>query len=145
MSPDTYNINVTAKGLVHNSDIWEVSIYKETSHFLFNHNFFPSDGKHHHLRSGALTGQGQFDASIRILSPGATGDPLLVLRNATTGEVRYNRSLVDTIIDAYAKNGQTVDFEHTYYYDIVLDFDVSLGVTVSVNGWEHHVDPTDLE
>jgi hypothetical protein len=144
MIPDTYNVNVTAKGLERNSDIWEVSIYKNGTCFLFDHKIFLDEGVFRHLRSGALTGDGLFDASMRIVSPGADGDPQLVLRNATTGEVRYDRSLVKTIIDAYAANGQTVDFEHTYTYDIVLTFDVSMGVTVSVNGWEYNTEPTDL-
>jgi hypothetical protein len=144
MDPDTYNINVTAKGLDRDSDIWEVSIYKKGTHFLFDHNLFLDDGVFRHLRSGVLTDDGRFDASIRIVAPGADGDPQLILRNATTGEMRYDRSLVETIIDAYAANRQTVDFEHTYTYDIVLTFDASLGITVSVNGWEYNTEPTDL-
>jgi hypothetical protein len=149
MSPDTYNINVTAKGLDRDSDIWEVSIYKQGSYFLFDHNLFIDDGVFHHLRSGALTDEGSFGASIRIVAPGAVtpgadGDPRLVLRNATTGEMRYDKSLVKTIIDAYSANGQEIDFEHTYNYDIELAFDASLGVTVSVNGWEHEEGPADL-
>jgi hypothetical protein len=150
MSPDTYNINVTAKGLEQNADIWEVSIYKSGTYFLFNHSIFHDEGVFHHLRKGALTGPGQFAASMRIVAPGADtpgadGNPRLVVRNATSGEVCYDRSLVKTIVDAYAKNGQTIDFEHTYTYDITLAFDASMGVTVTVNGWEHQTEPTDLE
>jgi hypothetical protein len=145
MSLDTYNINVTAKGLEQGNDIWEVSIYKSGTYFLFNHSLFHDEGVFHHMRKGALTGPGQFATSMRIVAPGADGDPRLVVRNATSGEVSYDRSLVDTILAAYAENGQTIDFEHTYTYDIVLAFDVSVGVTVSVNGWEYQTDPTDLE
>jgi hypothetical protein len=145
MSPDTYNINVTAKGLERGSDIWEVSIYKNGTYFMFDHNLFLDEGVFRHMRSGALKGDGRFDASMRIVAPGVDGDPRLVLRNATTGEVRYDRSMVETIADAYGANGQTVDFEHTYIYDIVLTFDALLGLTVSVNGWEHETESTDLE
>jgi hypothetical protein len=145
MIPDTYNVNVTARGLERDSDIWEVSIYKNGTFFLFDHKIFLDERVFRHLRSGLLTGDGLFNASMRIVAPGADGDPQLVFRNASTGEVRYDRSLVKTIIDAYAANGQTVDFEHTYTYDVVLTFDVSMGVTVSVNGWEYNTEPTDLE
>jgi hypothetical protein len=145
MSPDTYNINVTARGLERDSDIWEVSIYKSGTRFLFNHDLLHDNGIFHHMRSGTPTADGRFSASMRIVAPGADGNPRLVLRNASSGDVRYDRSLVDTIIDAYAAHGQTIDFEHTYIYDIELTFDRMLGVTVSVNGWEHQIEPTDLE
>jgi hypothetical protein len=145
MTPDTYNINVTVKGLSRSADIWEVSIYNSDTFFLFDHTLFRGDRVFHHISSGKPAGNGLFSTSTRILAPGVDGDPRLVLRNATTGEVRYDRSLVKTIIDAYAANGQTVDFENTYDYDIVLTFDASMGVEVSVNGWGHHTDPTDLE
>jgi hypothetical protein len=149
MIPDTYNVNVTAKGLTQGSDTWEVSIYKKGTLFLFDHTLLLDSGVFHHKRSGALTSSGQFASSMRIVAPGAIvpgadGDPQLVFRNVSTGEVRYDRSLVKTINDAYAANGQTVDFEHTYTYDIVLTFDASMGVTVSVNGWEYNTEPTDL-
>jgi hypothetical protein len=145
MSPDTYNINVTAKGLEQDSDTWEVSIYKSSTFFLFNHRLLHDDaGVFHHMRTGPLTGLSQFAASMRIVAPGADDNPRLILRNATTDEVSYDKSLVETIIDAYSENGQTIDFEHTYIYNIVLAFDGSMGVTVSVNGWEHHMEPADL-
>jgi hypothetical protein len=149
MSPDTYNINVTAKGLEQGSDIWEASIYKNNTCFRFNHDLFHEARVLHHMRTGALTSDGRFDASMRIVAPGADtpgadGDPRLVLRNTTTGEVIYDMSLVKTILDAYAANGQEIDLEHPYTYDIVLTFDASLGVSVSVNGWEHEKEPTDL-
>jgi hypothetical protein len=145
MNLDTYEINVTAKGLERGSDIWETSIYKNGTHFLFDHTILQDNGVFRHIRSGKLTDSGSLDASIRIIAPGEEGVPKLLLRNTSTGEVRYDRSLVDTIMEAYAKNGQTVDLEHTYTYDIVLTFEGSMGVTVSVNGWEYDTEPTDLE
>jgi hypothetical protein len=99
---------------------------------------------HHHLRTGSVTDEGLFNASMRIVAPGIDGNPRLVLHNVSTGDVFYDRGLEETIIDAYSAHGQTVDFEHTYNYDIVLDFSAALGVTVSVNGWEYETEPSEL-
>jgi hypothetical protein len=145
MTLDTYNINVTARELEQNSDIWAVSIYKPVTYFMFDHSLMLGDRMFHHMRTGSVTGEGRLSASMRIVAPGTDGNPRLVLHNVSTGNVLYDMNLEETIIDAYSTNGQTIDFEHTYDYDIVLTVSAALGVTVSVNGWEYETEPSELK
>ncbi len=153
MHPNTYNINITATGLTGSDDTWEVAVADNNSHYTFDDRIVYDTGELRYLRQGTLTDAAEFRAFIRTLTLTSERHPRFTLRNVSTGRIFYDGSLTRTIVDAYAANGRTADFDHVYTYDIRLKFggggtpgnNGDLAVTISVNGWEHDHEPTDLQ
>ena len=144
MIPNTYTVNVNVKGLEPTADAFEFTITDNNSHYTFDNTLIEGQDDFQHTRTALYNG-GELYASIKTLKLSEERHPQFVFRNASTGEVLFDQSLTRTILNAYTASGQTVDFDRIFTYDIVLTFDTSLGVTVSVNGWVYEQKNTDLQ
>jgi Protein of unknown function (DUF1812). len=158
--PDTYRINVTVKGLDVTTDSYEFNIRDNNSHYSFENAVVSGKDDIQHIRNSRFNGN-QIDASMRILPltnyhrlPSSwiqdqtrlanDRSPQFSFTNTTADEVHYSEDLVKMIRTAYENGGQAVDFTKTYEFDIVLTFDVNMNVTITVNGWSYHYNPTEL-
>jgi hypothetical protein len=151
MHPDTYNINVTATGMVGSGEKWEVEIADNNTHYSFDNAIVSGTHSIRYLRQGVLNGTGKFTAPLKTLAINADRHPQLILRNATTGEVRYQASLTRTIIDTYAANGESADFDRVFTYNIDMNFapapagDGKMDVSITINGWQANPETSGLE
>ncbi len=149
MRPNTYNVSVTADGVARSGERWEVAIDVDHIHYTFDNNIITTEGDLHHVRQGELNGGSAFTAPIRTLTISPDRYMQLTVRNVTTGQLYFDESLTQTIIDTYAANGQTPDFDRVYDYDIRMVFtpspaDGKMAVSISINGWQYNPMPTDL-
>lgn len=126
----SYTINLTVKGFNNSSDVYIFVITDSQGHTIT---------KQAEWRDGVLT------ASIEIpLQDFVDSAPQLTLRNESTDSAVYSSDLTETISNAYAAAGMTVDFNKVFDYDVALEFDSQMGLTITVNGWSYYVDSTQL-
>lgn len=158
MTPNSYTINIVAREFAVGRDLFETYITNNILKYDFHNTVFERDDEYRHIRQQTITDtngddNGRATSLIRVLNLSNSSAQRLTFRNATTGNVLFDESLIRTINDAYTEHGLTVDFAKTYKFDIELTFghgqsggdDAPLAVTVSVNGWEYTIDNTDLE
>lgn len=143
MTPNTYRVNVTVKGLPETADRFDFTITDDNSHYTFDNAIVGGKQEHYHLRS-CTQAHRELDVTFKTLRLGRDRNPLFVFKNAASDKELYNGCLVQTILNAYESSGQTVDFNVTHTFDIVLNYYefvennvAKLGVTVTVNGWEY--------
>lgn len=142
MRPNTYTINIKVKGLPSCADNFDFSITDNNSHYKFDNSIIADKASFTHTQTCNQQG-GELNTSIKTLRLAKDRSPKFVFKNATMNEVLFDNCLVKTITDAYQAAKQTVDFDKTFTYNIVLTYDTNMDVTVSVNGWDYS--PEDIE
>jgi lipoprotein len=139
---NTNYITFTAEGLPATTDTYEFEIRDNNGAYNFDNGFeawspfrYISDAAAGNAKSSRT-----LSAEMTTLRLGTNRTPTFMFRNATTGKTLYPSSseqetnLVKLIQKAYG--GKTVDFDRKHTFDIRLKFDMNLGVTVSIDGWE---------
>lgn len=144
LSPLTYNINIKVKGMPVSGDGFDFSITDNNSHYNFDHSIVPGRDDFQHTRTCSIA-DGELNTSFKVLTLQRDRTPQFVFRNTASGEILFDKCLIEMICDAYEKSGQQVDFSQTHTFDIVLSYDTDMGVTVSVNGWDYKPEHSDLE
>jgi hypothetical protein len=148
MNPATHTINMTVKGLPPTADAFDFTITDNHSRYTFDNQPIEGQDDFQYTHT-ALYNSGNLYSTIKTLTLNKNRHPHFVLtRRSVTGaadERIFDESLTQTILNAYAASGQTVDFETTHTFDIVLSFNANMGVMVSVNGWEYTQQEQNLE
>lgn len=126
----SYTINLTVRGFENSSDVYTFEITDSSGRTIT---------KKAEWRDGVLT------ASIEMPLNSVNSEPRLTLRNESTDSVIYSSDLTQTISDAYAAAGLTVDFNNVFDYDVALAFDSHMGLTITVNGWSYYINSTQLD
>ncbi len=153
--PDTYRMNVTVEGLEDHGEDFSLSLSDDNTHYDFRNRVLDDYGVYSHVRTPAPGHP--LEATFRVLSltndhsierigiPGNEDrSPILRLFSPTDGREWFAGDVVKMIRSAYAASGNSVDFDKTYRFDIVLSFDANMDVTVTVDGWSYRPNPVEL-
>lgn len=136
---NTNYINFTAEGLPATTDTYEFEVKDNNGAYTFD-NGFDACRPFRYLSDATFGSDTKLTAQMNTLRLAEGRTPVFLFRNATTGKTLYPSSdkqetnLVKLIQKAY--EGKTIDFDRKHTFDIRLKFDVNLGVTVTIDGWE---------
>ena len=145
MIPETYNINVKVTGLLEQEDEnFEFTITDNTSYYNFDNSIIRPTDDFTYTRH-ANQENNELNVSFKVLRLEKDRDPRFVLTSLTKSETLYSNSLTDMIRSAYQQANQILNFNETYTFDVLLTFNIDLGVSVSVNGWKYSPQPGELK
>ncbi|NDV57743.1 FimB/Mfa2 family fimbrial subunit [Bacteroides sp. 519] len=135
-------IDVKVKGLPQPEANYDLEINDNNARHTFTHQFANSDpnqGMFTYKRKGKLK-DGVISGTFKTLRLADGRSPRLSLSTTNsdgTTEVLFAGNLIEMIKKAYpAQTDYSNFFDQTHVFDITLDFDVDLGVTVTINGWQ---------
>jgi len=143
MIPDTYRVNIEVTGLPQIGDDFEFTITDNNSHYKFDNSIIPDMDDFTYMRVDNQSvsiddpDERQLNVSFKVLRLIDGRSPGFLFTNRTDGDILYHDNLIETIRRAYEQSGQTLDFDKTHTFDIKLTFNIDMGVSVSVNGWEY--------
>lgn len=143
IKPDTYRLNFTVGGIPASGDDYSFTVKDNNTHYLFDNSIVEGMNEVEYTRTARFA-DGLLKASMKVLRLTEDRTPLFDFMDLTTDESLYSGDLVQMIKKAYADSGQRVDFDREFEFDIKLEFDENLGLTVSVNGWDYNGNPTEL-
>jgi len=144
MIPQTYRINVKVIGLPQTTDEFEFSITDNNSHYKFDNSIIPDIDDFTYIRNASQLDDEELNVSFRVLRLEDDRTPGFLFRNSTEGETLFNDNLVDVIRRAYEQSGQVLNFDRVHTFNIVLTFDIRMGMSVTINGWEYYRQPGNL-
>lgn len=135
-------INLTVNGLPVNDHTYGFTISDNNGHYTFDNDFVHCDNFDYvaTMKFPALTKavtNSTLNTSLTVLKLAAGRNVLITLQNQTTGQQLYpvNDGQTANLIDLILKADPNNDFELTNVYDITLDFNADLTVTITINGW----------
>lgn len=143
LTPNTYTVNFTVKGLPVLDHRYDFTINDDASSYNFENSIVDDGNDYLHIRSSEFENN-ELTASFKTLSLAHDRQPIFGLENTTTEKNIYSDDLVDMILKAYEGGGMKVDFSNTFEFDIVLRFDANMGVTITVNGWSYTPNETPI-
>lgn len=144
LKPNTYKINFTVKGLPVNENEYHFRIRDNNSHYKFNNAIVAEQPEFSFLKTTQFEESNELYSTIKTLRLTSIRKPMFDFTCLTSGECLHEDNLVEMIAKAYATGGQNVNFSTTFEFDIVLAFNASVGVTVTVNGWSYTENKTNL-
>ncbi|MFV0554388.1 MAG: FimB/Mfa2 family fimbrial subunit [Mangrovibacterium sp.] len=129
-------INLTVKGLESTVDEFVFRVSDNNGAYDFNANYL--DFQDFSYEAKASMEEGELAFSQRILRIGEGREPRISLMNAANGNIIYPQSgdednLVELIKKAYA--GRTIDFDAKHKFDIELNYNADLSVSITIDGW----------
>jgi len=153
--PYTNIINLTAEGLPANTNGYTLSVIDDNSHYTFDNNYIPAGlipertlKYERILKTNSPYKQTASIKVLRLTDPDFYPDkinPVISLTDNATSAIIYEKDLIQIIKTSYLNNSQILDFDKETVFDITLQFDVNLDVTISVNGWNMSDQPEELE
>jgi len=144
VTPDTYKVNFTVKGLPLNNDQYDFSVEDHNFSRRMNNARIPLTGDFYYVRTSDFIHRTDLTTSMIILDLAETKIMPFTLTNDMTQRVMYSDNLIGMIRKAYQNAGQALDFGTTFEFDIVLSFQANLGIGVSVNGWSYSGNESNL-
>lgn len=144
LSPNTYTVNVKVTGIPLQLDPYAFTITDNHSHYTFDNDIVAGQPDFRYVRTAYFL-NGELNVSFKVLRLTADRDPAFTFTHVSDGDTHFSQGLVSVIRGAYENAGQTLDFDRTHTFDLVLHYDSNMDVTVSVNGWDYKNEPGDLE
>jgi len=144
--PDVHDINIKVTGMPSTADNFEFSIVDRASSFEFSDNSTITGTEDiKYLRTCTQSG-GELNSTIKVLRLEENRSADFVFKNTTTGELLFSGNLIEVIRNAYINGGQPApDFSMVYTFSIVFNYNTTLGMTVTINGWEYKPETGNLE
>jgi hypothetical protein len=144
--PQTYLVNFTVNGLAEGTR-YDFSVSDEQFIRTLENQFTVSTDPFYYTRWAITERLGllrSMSTSMTIYN--LTEDKVMpfVLSDATTTAPFYNDDLIEMIEMVYATAGQTVDFDTTREFDILLNFQGDLLISITVNGWVYKLNEENL-
>ncbi len=142
MSLNNNIINLTVNGLPVNDDIYEFTVSDNNGHYTFDNDFVDCDHFNYvatmkfPVSTKAATNN-ILNASLTVLKLAGDRSARITLENQTTGQQLYPvyDGQTDDLIDLILKVNPENDFKQTNIYNITLDFNADLTVSITINGW----------
>jgi len=144
VSPNTYKVNFTVKGLGATGNEFDFSVTDRNGHSRgMNNVITPGGGDFHYIRTCNAT-TGEMNVSMIMLNLSSVKNMPFTLTNETTHEGLFSGDLINLIVQSYQNAGQALDFSKIFEFDIVLTYIANVGVTVTVNTWNYSNNPIEL-
>ena len=137
LSPNTYKLNFTIKGLPDQTHTYGFEIKDNNSHYNFDNTIVAGRADYRYFHSTNTFYNSELKQSLIELKLDSSRSPLFTFSDMTTSTDLYSHDLVDLITRAYTYGGQTLNFTATYEFDIVLHFDSQMNVSITINGWNY--------
>lgn len=145
IAPNTYRVNFTVEGLAKTTDNYSFTVRDDNSHYMYTNTIVSGQNQFEHLRTtGFVSTRDDLKASIKTLRLRENRAVPFYFADETTLQTLYSADLVSMIKRAYSTWGQTIDFDNTFEFDIVISFRGLMGIQISVNGWTYMENPTEL-
>ncbi len=141
---NTYNLTVRTIGKeVNPEDDYFVVVSDRNGSYSFE-NSFASPREVHYKSTCILNEENQLQGALTALRLNEDENyATLKLQNACTGEIIYERNLVE-MIQTYREQGMEIDFDTMFDFEVVLRFETDARVTVIINGWTMIEDQEEL-
>ena len=135
--PNTYKLNFTIKGLPEQSHSYGFRVKDNNSHYNFDNTIVAGRADYTYFHTTNTFYNSELKESLIELKLDSSRSPLFTFSNLTTSTDLYSHDLVDLITRAYTLGGQTLNFNATYEFDIILHFDSKMNVSITINGWNY--------
>jgi len=138
MIPQTYRINVKVLGLPITTDEFRFTITDNNSHYNFDNSIVPNIDDFTYIRDAYQQEDEELNVSFKVLRLEDDRSPDFLFMNSTEHEVLFHDNLVEVIRRAYRQSGQVLNFNRIHTFNIVLTFDIRMGMSVTINGWQYN-------